>query len=125
MVFYQTNNEKAWLGPTVVTDVDDNYVFVKTNGDRRKVPKCNVKLNMKNSDVDEEIIENNDKEDKKKKENFEDYAVYTVEIPTKEQNTPECNEAKYKEIENLVKFDVLEEVDDVGQERISSKFSFC
>ena len=46
------------------------------------------------------------------KENFEDYAVYTVEIPTKEQNTPECNEAKYKEIENLVKFDVFEEVDD-------------
>ena len=62
MVFYQTNNEKAWLGPTVVTDVDDNYVFVKTNGDRRKVPKCNVKLNVKNSDVDEEIIENDDKE---------------------------------------------------------------
>ena len=56
------------------------------------------------------------------KENFEDYAVYTVEIPTKEQNTPECNEAKHKEIENLVKFDVFEEVDDVGQERISSRW---
>ena len=47
MVFYQTNNEKAWLGPAEVTDVDNNYVFVKTNGDRRKVPKCNVKLNVK------------------------------------------------------------------------------
>merc|ERR1712030_155628 len=56
------------------------------------------------------------------KENFEDYAVYTVEISTKEQNTPECNEAKHKEIENLVKFDVFEEVDDVGQERISSRW---
>ena len=46
-VFYQTNNEKAWLGPAEVTDVDNNYVFVKTNGDRRKVPKCNMKLNVK------------------------------------------------------------------------------
>merc|ERR1712115_480130 len=105
---------------------------------------------VKNSGIDEEIIENDDKEEKKEKvkfdegmmtrakkklidgnnedvvatywmtieqkENFEDYAVYTVEIPTKEQNTPECDEAKYKEIENLVKFDVFEEVDDVGQE---------
>ena len=56
------------------------------------------------------------------KENFEDFAVYTVEIPTKEQNTLECNEAKHKEIENLVKFDVFEEVDDVGQERFSSRW---
>ena len=31
MVFYQTNNEKAWLGPVEVTDVDKNYIFVKTN----------------------------------------------------------------------------------------------
>merc|ERR1712236_21137 len=67
MVFHQTNNEKAWLGPTVVTDVDNNYVFVKTNGDRRKVPKCNVKLNMKNSDGDDEILETNYKKKKKKK----------------------------------------------------------
>ena len=28
-VFYQTNNENAWLGPVEVTDVDDNYVFLK------------------------------------------------------------------------------------------------
>ena len=27
------------------------------------------------------------------RENFENYAVYTVEIPAKEQNTPETNEA--------------------------------
>ena len=136
MVFYQTNNEKAWLGPIEVTDVDNKYVFVKTNGDRRKVPKCNVKLNVKNGDGDVEIIEADDKEEKKEKvkfdegivtrakkklmegnknsvnedamvtywmtveqrENFENYAVYTVEIPAKDQNTPEINEAKHKEI---------------------------
>merc|ERR1712089_13700 len=67
MVFYQTNNKKAWLGPTVVTDVDNNYVFVKTNGDRRKVPKCNVKLNVKNSDGDVEIIEQLTKKKRKRK----------------------------------------------------------
>ena len=32
------------------------------------------------------------------RENFESYAVYTVEIPTKEQNTSEVNEAEHKEI---------------------------
>ena len=56
------------------------------------------------------------------RENFESIAVYTVEIPAKEQNTPEVREAKHKEIENLVKFDVFEEVDDCGQERIGSRW---
>ena len=56
------------------------------------------------------------------RENFENYAVYTVEIPAKEQNTPEVNEAKHKDIENLVRFDVFEEVDDCGQEIIGSRW---
>ena len=30
------------------------------------------------------------------RENFESNAVYIVDIPTKEQNTPEVNEAKHK-----------------------------
>ena len=56
------------------------------------------------------------------RENFESYAVFTVEIPVKDQNTPKIDEAKHKEIENLIKFDVFEEVDDYGQERISSRW---
>ena len=112
-----------------VTDVDNNHIFVKTNGDRRKVPKCNVKLNAKNSDGDDEILEIDDREEKDKekekvkfdegivtrakkklmegnknsvnedavatywmtveqRENFENYAVYTVEIPANDHNTP-------------------------------------
>ena len=70
-VFYQTNNEKAWLGPVEVTDVDNNYVFVKTNGDRRKVPKCNVKLNVKNSKDDDDELEKDDKEEKDKEKDKE------------------------------------------------------
>ena len=54
------------------------------------------------------------------RENFESVAVYTVEIPAKEQNTQEVKEAKHKEIEILLKFDVFEQVDDCGQERIGS-----
>ena len=48
--------------------------------------------------------------------------VYTIEIQTKDQNTPEVNEAKHKEVENLVRYDVFEEVDDCGQEQIGSRW---
>ena len=54
-------------------------------------------------------------------ENFENYAVYTIEIPAEEQNTPQVNEANHKEIENLVRFDVFEKVDDCGQEKNGSR----
>ena len=33
-----------------VLDVDKNWVFIAGNGDIKKVPKCNVQLNMKNCD---------------------------------------------------------------------------
>ena len=41
-------------------------------------------------------------------ESFEDVAVYKVEIPVKEQNSPEVKEAKLKEVENLMRYDVFE-----------------
>ena len=118
-----------------------NWVFKAGNGEIKKVPKCNVKLDVKASnkiiDLEEEkegqvkangpcptdLEDNNENKDKnevtfedsvkkegmitrsmkmiqeieddiptywmkvEKHENFENYAVYTVEIPTKEQNT--------------------------------------
>ena len=66
MVFYQTNIEKAWLWPTKVTDVDNDNIFIAKNGDRRRVPKCTVKLNVKNSNDDDEILEIDEKEEKDK-----------------------------------------------------------
>ena len=55
-VFYQTNNEKAWLGPAKV--FNEYWVIIAGNGDIKKVPKCNVKLNVKASnkiiDLEEE-----------------------------------------------------------------------
>ena len=39
---------------------------------------------------------------------FDDIAIYTVEIPTKDQNTSEVKEAKQKELQNLFKYDVFE-----------------
>ena len=92
MVFYQTNNEKAWLGPAEVTDVDNNYVFVKTNGDRRKVPKCNVKLNVKNGDGDVEIIEADDKEEKKEKVKFDEGMVTHAKKKFMDGNKDSVNE---------------------------------
>ena len=56
-VFYQTNNEKVWLGPAKVLDVDKNWIFVAGNGDIKKVPKCYVKLNVKASNEGKEIEE--------------------------------------------------------------------
>ncbi len=56
-VFYQTNNEKAWLGPAKVLDVDKNWILIAGNGDIKKVPKCNVKLNVKVRNEGKEIEE--------------------------------------------------------------------
>ena len=95
MVFYQTNNEKAWLGPVEVTDVDNNYIFVKTNGDRRKVPKCNVKLNVKNGDGDDEILETDDREEKdkqKEKVKFDEGIVTHAKEKLMEGNKNSVNE---------------------------------
>ena len=47
MLFYQTNDEKVWIGPAKVMDVDKNWAFIARNGDIKKLPKFNVKLNMK------------------------------------------------------------------------------
>ena len=47
--------------------------------------------------------------------------MYTVEIATKKnQNTAELMEAKRKELQNLIKYDMFEEVDESFQERIVS-----
>ena len=54
--------------------------------------------------------------------NVDDIEIYTVEILAKEQNTPEVKEAKLKEVENLMKYDVFKEVDDCGQDRIGSRW---
>ena len=43
-------------------------------------------------------------------------------IPAKEQRTPECEEAKRRELEAFRQFKVYEEVKDVGQERLSSRW---
>ena len=54
-VFYQTNNEKAWLGPAKVLDVDKNWIFIAGNRDIKKVLKCNVILNMKESNESKDL----------------------------------------------------------------------
>ena len=53
---------------------------------------------------------------------YDDIAVYTVEVPVREHKKVEVIEAKDKELENLMKYNVFEEVNDEGQETISSRW---
>ena len=50
---------------------------------------------------------------------FEETAVFTVEAPVSEHRRSEVIEAKEKEVENLKKYGVFEEVEDMGQERMN------
>ena len=53
---------------------------------------------------------------------FSDYAIYTVELPVSQHGTPEVKEAKMAEMNNLLDYDVFEEVKDEGQETIGSRW---
>ena len=54
-------------------------------------------------------------------EYFDDISIYTVEVLGREHKMPEVIEAKEKELENLEKYGVFEEVQDVGQETLGSR----
>merc|ERR1712240_31108 len=45
---------------------------------------------------------------------FSDMAIYTVELPVSEHWRPEVREAKDTEVNNLLDYDVFEDVGDVG-----------
>merc|ERR1712030_121308 len=53
---------------------------------------------------------------------FDDVTVYAVEVPVSEHKAPEVVEAKERELENLNKYEVFEEIEDCGQERITSRW---
>ena len=57
------------------------------------------------------------------KECFEnEQTTYVIEIPVKEHGRADVLEAKAKELENLKKFGVLEEVDDDGQDTVGTRW---
>ena len=53
---------------------------------------------------------------------FDDISIYKVEVPVREHKMPEVIEAKQKEIENLEKYEVFEEVKYEGQETVGSRW---
>ena len=53
---------------------------------------------------------------------FNDLAIYTEELPLSEHGRPEVKLAKKGEIQNLMDYDVFEEVPDVGQDCIASRW---
>ena len=48
--------------------------------------------------------------------------IYTVEVLVKEHKKPEVIEAKQREIENLEKYGVFEEIENEGQETVGSRW---
>ena len=48
--------------------------------------------------------------------------VYMVTIPKSQQNNPDCHKAKQTELEKLKNFDVYEEVPNIGQTSISTRW---
>ena len=42
LVFYQHEGKTAWLGPEKVFTVQKNSIFIFSNGNIRKIPRCNV-----------------------------------------------------------------------------------
>ena len=60
-MFYQTQNEKAWLGPAEVKDVKKNWIWIVGNGDLRKVQRYKVKFQQKYKGKEmDEMVENKD-----------------------------------------------------------------
>ena len=53
---------------------------------------------------------------------FDEMTIYTVEVPVREHKKLEVIEAKHKEIENLEKYGVFEEVEDEGQDGLGSRW---
>ena len=51
---------------------------------------------------------------------YDNIAVYVVEVPVAEHKKVEVVEAKERELENFTKYGAFKEVEDNGQERISS-----
>ena len=53
---------------------------------------------------------------------FDEITIYTVEVPVIEHKKPEVIEAKQKGIENLEKYGAFEEVEDIEQETVGSRW---
>ena len=53
---------------------------------------------------------------------FSDLSIYTVELPVSEHGRLEVKEAKEAEVNNLLYYDVFEEVKDEGQDAIGSRW---
>ena len=52
----------------------------------------------------------------------EEIVPYVVELPRSKQNTPEVKEAKDVEMRNLLDYETFDEVEDIGQERITGRW---
>ena len=107
----------------------------KNNDVRRKTRSQSRKVGVTEEEKRNDEIKVNDQVDEKddaigaywlkseKTECFDkDNTVFVVELPVKYHKIPEVIEAKEKEYKNLTNYDTFEEVNDIGQQRIGSRW---
>ena len=120
------DNNEAFDGEETVK----NDIRRKTRSQSRKVEKIEKKEEKKNDD-NEAMDQVDEKDDaigaywlkSEKTECFDNNnTVFVVELPIKYHKIPEVIEAKEKEYKNLTNYDTFEEVKDVGQQRIGSRW---
>ena len=59
LVFYQYEDKKAWFRPERVFSIKGGDVFIFTNGNIRKIPRCNVQLSKKSEEIEQDETEGN------------------------------------------------------------------
>ena len=109
--FVDNEDEKVDFGDNIEEDDVKEFDRMRTRSMERKKREELEKDNISTFWL---TVENN--------ECYDDIAVYAVEVPTKEHKRMEVVEAKEKELQNLFNYDVFEEVEDKGQERIGSRW---
>ena len=114
----------------VVIDIDDGVddskekeVAVKLPGEAEGTSELKEETNSA-KELEKDIlgtfwmkVEQNDCDD-------DEITTYVVELPLSQHNKPEVKEAKVVEMRNLRDYETFKEVEDWGQERISSIWVF-
>merc|ERR1712105_451642 len=59
-VFYQNKGGKAWLGPEKVMAVQKNSIFIISNGNIKKIPRCNIQF-LRREAINDEDDQNKEK----------------------------------------------------------------
>merc|ERR1712030_120805 len=80
IVFYQNKGQKAWLGPEKIFAIQNNSIFIITNGSMKKIPRSNIEFIRRDA-----IDDDNDPN----KEETSPSTENTVRFDTEDEETPD------------------------------------